>query len=170
MSSVIASLVIEFKDSSSSGLSMSAEIDSREDGYNSGNTSFIPGDSPVFLVYKSSEITIDSIRTTIDLVGGAVLYLGAGVENIVEFLKFEESARASLRRPPFGAVTLEYASGDVRTSSNRGSTVTLSASGLSVFKATYVTQFLAYRLVGAPASLLGETDFPVIVYIKGTSP
>lgn len=171
MSSIVASLVIEFNDPSSGddGFSMTAELDSREEGYNAGNTQFVAGDSPAFLVYKSPEITINSIRTTIDLVGGSVLYQGSGIENIVEFLKFAEEARANLRRPPFGAVTLEYASGDVRTPSNRGGIVTLSASGLSVFKATYATQFLAYKLIGAPSSLLGELDFPVIVYIKGSS-
>ena len=70
------SLVIEFAndDEDSGNKSMlKAEIDDRSDGYNSGSTSFRAGDEPTYLVYKTSDVTINLHMNTLPSPNGIIV-------------------------------------------------------------------------------------------------
>ena len=62
---VTTSLVVEFDtgDEDTNSILL-AEIDSREDGLNNGNTSFKPGDPVYFLIYKTPDAVVDGIFVT----------------------------------------------------------------------------------------------------------
>lgn len=75
-----------------------AEIDTRPGGLNGGKTSFIPGDEVYILVYKSSNVTIDSAIAstgTLTFEGG----LSPEIVNLSESVVFANTPDANVTRP-----------------------------------------------------------------------
>lgn len=158
---VTTSLVVQFGSQGDAQYHLSAEIDSREDGYNGGETSFIPGDQPVFLVYKSDELALTLESST----GGTQSYASGTIEQ-EEWLTFADEKTKSLNKPPSGSVTLKYFAG-VSGATVVGDQVTLPSKGVAVYRATYNAKFLAYRMTNIPTTLGGESSFPVVIVITG---
>lgn len=166
MGKVTTSIVVSFADpNQSKSYHLSAEIDARPDGLNRGITSFVIGDSPIYLVYKSSAVTITQTTTA-----GGISGAGSGiVVPVVETVTFVKSNTASLSKPPSGAVSWRHIGGDVATLRVSETTVTASSPILSVYQATYNAVASAYRLSGVSA-INGVPNVTVIVFIEGTTP
>jgi len=161
---ITTTLVISFADpSASADYHLSAEIDSRPTGFNKGVTSFIFGDSPAFLVYYSSGVSI-----TLESSTGNVSPCGTAQVEVVEFLQFANTREASLGKPPSGGVTFESMGGG-GSPTVIGTKVFLSTPDVAVIKATYYSTAHGYRLSGV-SQPGGITELPVLVYIEGTTP
>lgn len=168
MGAVTTSLVIQFADEAASSLYLTAEVDSRETadgGYNGGSTSFRPGDSPAFLVFRDPSLSLTFTPTS-----GSVSPLGQGTMQVDEFITIANSRSATLSKLPNSAPSLSVVAGSAPGMIYSGSTsVSTTEDCTCVIRAVYTTTFDAYRLSGVPLTLDGMSDFPVVVVIIGTS-
>jgi hypothetical protein len=163
---ITTSLVVQFGSDTDDSYTLSAEIDSRVEGFNKGNTSFLPGDSPYYLVYKSPELTLSTVQST-----GNSVNSGTTDIDVVEYITFANSKTQNLSKPPVGSVTLtQLASvGTPGTLSRDGQTLYYAEPAIAVVKAEYTTRPSVYRMTGIPTTLGGETTFPVVVVITGVA-
>lgn len=164
MAEVTTSIVVQFSTTGSSGI-LTAEIDSREAGFNSGKTSFQPGDQPAFLIYKSADVTIQSIEPS----AGNIADLGAGLEPIEELLTFANATEATLQKPISGALTYKWLGNNLGAPVVVGDNlIRVPTKGVGVLKVNYNAPWLAKRLSGLPTVLNGETEYSVLIVITGT--
>lgn len=164
-----ATLRVQFgnPDSESSG-HLSAEVDSRPEGLNGGRTSFSPGETVYILVYRSENVTITDTLCS----AGSISPQGSTVLTLTEEVMFEDADTSQLPKPSrlsslasslwygrsLGALTLQ----------SDKLTVKAQSKGVAVAKVTFEAEALVYALT-APASLNGETDFSILVLIKGAA-
>ena len=163
MAVVKTSIVVQFTTADGGG-HLSAEIDSRPEGYNKGITSFAPGDSPAFLVFKSSNVTIVSVEPS----AGTITTLAGGSLLVEEMMHFPKETEASLQKPISGALASKWLGNDLGTVIVVGDLkVRVANTGVGVLKASYNSAFLAYRLGGLPVKLDGESNYEVLILITG---
>lgn len=159
---ITTSLVVEFSSGGSNRM-LKAEIDDRETGYNAGNTSFVPGDAPAFLLFKSRDVTVDRMLVT----SGSLVALAPGVKEVTEVLTFTDSKEVSPSYPIQGAFTSKWlglSGGQVSYTENN---ITIPSLAVALLKVTYTTNFTAYRMANIPTVLDGETTFSVMAFIHG---
>lgn len=152
---VTASLVVSFDTTDGDG-HLSLEIDSREDGLNSGETSFYPGDKPGILLFKSKNVVIDKIVVS----EGSLSSSGSASISTEEWLTFANEKSASPKYP----VSSGYVAETGGTSGEAIVTelaVTFPTAQVGVAYLKYTSLAQLYRLVGAPG------DKPVVVYVAG---
>ncbi len=163
---ITASLVVEFADPDGDGVLL-AELDSFPTGLNAGNTNFVPGDQPGFLIYHSSNVVIDSITPS----AGAISTLGGGTtpELIVDDLVYTDERTASFRYPNKASLALTQLGSNHDFGATTASETALSVQnvGVGVIRARYHSTYRKYRLGGVPATLGGETSYPVVIFITG---
>lgn len=164
---VTANITVSFGDSANADGSqghLSAEIDSRPDGLNGGVTSFAPGGSAAFLVFKSGNVTYDAPISSAGTIAGA----GSGLTVEKEDdLTFADSDTASLSTPATGIVSVTWLGRSLGALSLQDSnTVKTGAKGVAVARVKYTCRADAYRLT-SPATLAGLTDFSILVFILG---
>lgn len=172
---VSTSIVISFKSQEAADAAnaiLTAELDTRDDGYNAGRSSFLFGDQPVYLIYKTSNVTFDQYTTA-----GSTQYVGNVTIEVDEVITFLREQEASISKPPSTAVTFTLIGGDGMDTANltvSGTRVTYSPDDpeatppLAVVRATYNTTALAYRLIGVTDPQIdGLEDYPVVIYILG---
>jgi hypothetical protein len=168
MGQITTTLVISFADPAQAAAKdyhLSAEIDSRTDGFNKGVTSFLIGDSPVYLLYKSPQVSISQMTTA-----GSVSLMSSGVMiKMVETITFAKTREASISKPASGSVTWLKVGGDSGNFTVSGTKVTTTVPILSVYQATYYASADAYKLSGVSA-VPGVPNVSVIVFIEGTTP
>lgn len=155
--SLKSSLSVEFSSNLDRAV-LQVEVDSRSDGLNKGKTTFYPGDSPGFLVFKTPEVSIEKMLTTQGFVQGA----GGGSYTVEEWITCAMARTANLSKPAAGGVSILEAYGDAPVVSDvYGTTVTFEKKILASIKVSYSVQFQGYRVTGS----LG--DAPVLVYVQG---
>lgn len=159
---VTTSIVVEFDSGGADGI-LSAEIDSREDGYNSGDTSFSPGDQPVILVFKSDNVAIDAM----DVSAGELVSLGSGTLETTEILTFANVREAGFAKPVASGFTSKWLGRNGGAITRTQTKVKVPADTVAALKATYTSDFTAYRLINVPVVLDGETSYSVVIYISG---
>jgi hypothetical protein len=164
---VTATLVVNFA-AGAGGDVLIAEIDSREDGFNNGKTRFSAGDQPVFLIYKTDNVTIDSITPS----GG--LIQNVGVENIVfeETLTFAKERQATIAKPAQSGIldSFKWIGNDLGVPTLADPrTVSVPTEGVGVLKVTYTSQALVRRLTNITVPFFGENEFVVLIFIEGTA-
>lgn len=163
------SIVCQFGDSnaaSEANAFLSAEIDDRETGLNSGNTSFKPGDTAWFLVYMSANVELDGAPE----ISAGTLTSGQNVTGIVkeEQLTFQNSNTASISVPATSLSSTKWLGrslGSLSLSGNK-TEVTASSKGVAVAKVKYLTNAIAFGLT-SPATLDGESSFGIVVVVSG---
>ena len=161
---VTTSLVVQFGSADdAANYHLSAEIDSREAGFNKGVTSFLPGDNPAFLVYKTEELSLQFYHST-----GGKTSLGTVIIPQDEFIVFAEQKEVQLSKPPSGGVSLTLYGGKTGAKVT-GQSVSLPEKGTAVYRATYNAKAYAYKLTGIPLTIDGKSSFPVVVVIVGTA-
>ncbi len=164
MGAITTSLVVEFTTGEEDGL-LTAEIDSFETGLNGGDTNFVPGDTPGFLIYKSSNVIIDSITPSV----GSIADLGSGFtpELVEDFLTFTDSRTVSVNKPIYSSFSSKWLGNNLGGVTRTEINVTAANSGVGVLKVEYNSFFSKHRLTNVPTVLNGETSFPVVIYIVG---
>lgn len=167
MSTVTTSIVVQFSQGSSGILT--AEIDARETGLNGGDTSFLPGDIARFLVFKSSDVVLDLVTSSIGV--AAIASLGTGLYVVgdtgeEEWLTFADTAEADLPKPYTSGFEYEWYGNNLGVPSVQGTKVVLPQKGIGVLRVKYNSQYQAYAL-SSPAQMNGKTTFQILVYVKG---
>ena len=157
---ITTSIVINFNAQTDSILK--AEIDDRttaEGGYNGGGTSFVPGDEPAFLLYKSDNVTVLAKLVS----EGTLQTLGTPTIRKTEQLQFANEKSASLSYPYVGGFTVVRASPGMPTGTLNGNNYVLSSQAVGIVEVSYITRAEAIRVRSAGG------DLPVVVYIEGTA-
>lgn len=160
---VTTSIVVQF--SSSAGLSsstLSAELDSRPDGLNGGKTSFLPGDTAAFLVFKGPAVVIDTVTPS----AGAVALIGEGLFEVEEWLTFANAKEANTTKLVFSDFSYQWFGNSLGSVTVEGSVVTAASSGVGMLQVKYKAKYVAYRLT-APSLLAGKTTFQIVVVVSG---
>jgi len=160
VSSVVnTSLTIAFQPLTAKGVLM-MEIDSRPEGINKGQTTFYAGDSPGFLMYKSSDVKNIRMHTS----EGGISSATGGTMEIEEFVTFANSREGSFSKPRSGGFTIVKSWGGNPQIQVVGETSFLLRNEIiAVVKIRYTTSFSGYRLSGAS----GEA--PVLIVAIGES-
>lgn len=163
MGTVTTSIVVQFSQGASGQLS--AEIDSRPEGHNSGKTSFAPGETAHFLVFKSDDVTIDQLIASY----GAVSYLGEedfDVED--EWLQFADTNEANLSKPYASGFSFQWYGTNLGTLTPVGNKVTCPTKGVGMAKVSYTARCRVYALP-SPSQINGSSNFQILVLVKGHS-
>lgn len=164
MGVVTTSLVVDFSPKDGGGV-LKAEIDNRENGYNNGETSFVAGDSPVFLVYKTSNVRL--INGTPKSSLGYIHSISSNVSiEVEEYLTFANERTATPTYPIYGNFYKEWFGGSGSVSYTENS-VNVSNKTIGVLRVSYTTKAIAYQLSGVPTQVNGRTSFPVVIFIAG---
>ena len=104
---VVATLNVNFaEDTTTTQGVLKLEIDDREEGLNAGDTSFEPGDTVGFWLFKDSNVTLNTAVPV--STSGGVTGAGTGSKEIDEYITFSNSDSASLGYPPSGSVDIEW--------------------------------------------------------------
>lgn len=155
---VTTSLVIDFNQAEGEGI-LTAEIDDRETGYNLGDTAFSPGSEPAFLLYMSSNVTVDAIKVS---EGSLVLISGSVSIATTEYLTYANEKSAQPQHPVLtGSSAVTDSAGLTATPVVAETSVYFSTPQVGVLQLEYQSTARAYRLVGASGLR------PVVVYIAG---
>ncbi len=169
MTDVTATLVVQFSSSADAGESLQAEIDSRTDGLNQGDTTFGAGDQPGFLIFLTPNVTLNLITPST----GVIQTLTAENITFTETLTFAKKKQATVTKPIFNLALDSFK----WLGTNLGNptvvdskTVSVPTEGVGVLKVTYTAQALRRRLTSVTVPLNGETDFDVLILIEGTAP
>lgn len=167
MGTVTTSIVVQFSQGNSGILT--AEIDARETGLNGGKTSFLPGDTANFLVFKSDDVTIDSVDCSLGPLRITPLGLGlyqVGDTGEEEWLSFANAVEADLSKPFHSDFVYEWYGNNLGTPAIKGNKVVVPTKGIGMLKVKYKAQYRAYAL-SSPSSVNGKTDFQVLVVVTG---
>jgi hypothetical protein len=89
-----AHIVVQFADTSAN-VSIVAEVDDREDGYNAGKTSFYHGDTPHLLLFLPSGYEVDQVIPS----AGTVSFIADDVKEVEGYLSFPNEDTASVSYP-----------------------------------------------------------------------
>ena len=160
-------IVVQFgtgtADAAAAGAHLSAEIDRRENGLNGGKTSFAPGDTVHFLVYKSSNVTLENPVAS----AGSVAFTGSTNVEQTQDLIFANSNEARLRVPPVGGVTsTQWLGNNLGGITINGTQATAANKGVGVARVTY-TATATTGTITSPGTLDGLNDFSIVVLIVG---
>ena len=155
-------------------LHLSAEIDDRDDGLNGGDTDFAPGDTAYFLIYKSSNITLEAPVSS----AGSCAYQGTTNVQKVDFVSFANEDEGSLDVPAASIISKNWIGRSLGDTSLQGDQMTLklSAKPAGIFAGVLKVTYMGEATIGAlvsPASLSDGTteitDFEIAVVIVGTA-
>jgi hypothetical protein len=168
MSVVTATVVVNFTDNASAGGGiLTAEIDGRPAGFNGGKSSFVAGDSPVILIYRTTNVVINSVIPST----GVMSPHGSGTSLETQDLQFATDVSATLDKPITGSlVSTKWLGRDLGTLSLTGEAgVRATGTPPGIARVTYNATYQAYRLSNVVSPLNGETVFPVVIVVTGTS-
>ena len=165
MTEVTTTLVVNFQAGTAADV-LQAEIDSREDGLNLGKTRFGKGDQPGYLVFTSANVVLTSQTPSAGVVQTV------GIEDILqeETLRFAEERQASVSKPVFNQAlsSFKWIGNDLGTPTVvDAKTVSVPTLGVGVLKVTYLARSRQFRLTNIAVPLNGETEFEVLILIKG---
>ena len=143
---------------------LSAEIDDRPTGPNAGDTSFEPGDTAWFLIFKSTNVEIASITASAGSLGGG----GSVIVERVEDVTFAAVKEGSLNVPANSITSYTWLGNNLGTLTlgTNGQTLTASAEGVAIARVTYLAPATSHSLT-SPPDLDGATDFPILVVVVG---
>ncbi len=163
-----ATIRVQFGNPDGSGAEghLSAEVDGREDGLNEGRQSFEPGASVAILVYRSADVAV----TRTECSAGSIRAGGQATVSIEEDLTFADEATASLRVPALSAPAVRWFGRSLGALTLGADKMTLTATskGVAAARVTYQARADVYWLT-SPASIDGDTDFSIVVFIGGSS-
>lgn len=163
---ITTSIVIDFSNDSENSGVLKVEVDSDASGYNNGVTSFKPGDSPVLLMYKTSNVKILQIASSY----GTVSSFASGKRAKREFVTFAGAKEASPSYPISSGFSSKWVGKSGGTVTQEQNSLSLNSLFTGVLLIEYNTDFTALRLKDVPKSLDGETSFPIVVFIQGEVP
>lgn len=163
---VTATVTVSFADPNKGG-TLTAELDTRDDGYNQGRSQFAHGDEPVFLVRHSDDLEVQVFTST-----GSCASFDNDFTQEQDFLSYVQTRSASTSKPITGGLVTTWLGNNLGAVRQVGSNElaiagTTPITGVGVLKVNFNSAFTAYRLTGVPATLNGETNFNVLVAFVG---
>lgn len=170
MAEITTSLVVSFSNNADSDSVLSAEVDSRDDGYNNGNTDFLPGQEVFYLITKTTDVTLlNQVTST-----GSVEFIDNSTEDKEEFLTFANESEASVSTPISGEYETKWLGNVPQGELVKTSELTFSiqkdgqpVESVAVLKITYKTLHQVWKLKGVSAILNGESNYEVVIMIFG---
>lgn len=159
---ITTSLVVRFGDDDDGAGLLRAEIDSREDGFNQGRSSFRPGDMVHYLVYTGANTTLTRQVAR----PGSISGLGTRTREVEEIVTFADEREARLGYPVAGGLSIDWFGTAPGTAQLSGDDrLLLPEPGVGVGRVTYTTSFRVYRLGNLPSSLHGRADYTALVVL-----
>ncbi|MBF0283151.1 MAG: hypothetical protein HQL51_01680 [Magnetococcales bacterium] len=166
MSDPVASIQVEFGGAAAGADHLSAELDARPDGLNNGKTSFLPGETVYFLIYKSPSLKVDAVIPSAGRVtpGPAV----GGVEKEAD-LVFDDADSAALPVPAVGLVDVIWLGTHLGglTLQSDGLTVKAASSGVAVARVRFHATPEAWGL-DSPTNIGEVVEFDIHLVIKAS--
>ncbi len=143
---------------------LSGEVDSRADGLNKGNTTFLPGDAVYILVYKSDNVTLKSA-----IASAGIIALTSGLVEVekTDDIQFANTNTASVNVPITSIVSAIWMGNNLGaiTMVDQGN-IKCGSTGVGFVRLTYKTNAMAY-LLQSPTSVSGLSDFSILVCFEG---
>ena len=170
MAEITTTLVVNFSSGTGEKGFLSAAIDSREDGFNLGKTSFGAGDQPVYLISRTTNVVVQSQIPSF----GVVAFHTSGILDVEQTLQFANTREARLSQPAIpGSIVTKWIGNDLGALVLQDDELTVLAgvTGVGVAKVSYQATFEEYRLTNVivPDPVHGESAFSVLVFITGES-
>lgn len=165
-----ATIVVQFGVAPGSDASghLSAEVDTREGGLNGGQSSFAPGSDVYLLAYRTANVSITDVLAS---AGSITQQAGISV-TVTEDLNFEDGRTASLSKPVAGASldSVQWWGNDLGALTVQDDKMSVQAAsrGVAVARVTYTVAADVFRLA-SPASINGQTTYPILVVVKGVA-
>lgn len=155
-----AHIVVQFSDADSN-VSVVAEVDDREDGFNAGKTTFYPGDNPHILLFIPTGYEVAEVLCS----AGAVQYVIDSTKDIESYVAYPNEDSQSLSYPVSRNFTYSWLGNNCGPVTNPDQfTAKLPARGfdpvskkpipeyrLGVAYVTYVSNCKVYKLYNVPA-------------------
>lgn len=165
---VTTSIVVQFSQGGAGG-SLSAEIDSREAGFNAGKSSFFPGETATFLVFKTPDVVLDEVSASSGSIGIPVSDPHAGLFSVEdEWITFAGVSEASTAKLVHSGFTYQWFGNNLGAVTVVGGKVVAPLSGVGMLKVSYKAKYVPYSLA-SPSVLNGKSDFQIAVLVKGHS-
>ena len=145
---------------------LSAAIDDRENGRNDGRTSFAPGDTVYFHIFRSRNVAIDSVIASDGNVY-RVMTVPDSVRRDVE-IQFVNTDHAALSLPARQIVDYNWLGrslGGLRLVDEQ--TIAARSSGIAVARVTIETHAWPWAINTPVVSLDENENYPIVVYIQG---
>lgn len=160
------SIVVKFgdPDGADRDAHLSAEIDRREDGPNGDNTSFEPGDTAYFLLYKSPNVEITDVIAS---AGTASLGETVSVQKS-EDVVFAQEKEARISVPASGGISHDWLGSPLGDISVDDTKLTIAEKGVGVARVTYTADAISGK-IESPAAIGAFSDFTIVVVIVGTT-
>lgn len=158
---VTTSIVVQFSQGTAGG-SLSAEVDSREDGLNGGKSSFLPGQTAYFLIFKSPDVVLDAVLSS----AGVLNDVGEGLMDVEEWLTFSDASEVSTSKRVESGLSYQWYGNNLGAVTVSGDKLVAQTKGVGVLKVTYKAKYRAYGL-SSPALINGKSEFQIAVLVKG---
>lgn len=161
---ITASLVVNLDRSGGDG-TLSIEVDGRENGLNNGKTNFAPGEDVGLLVFRSTNVVIDEIISSLGSISGA----GNGSYAVEEFATFANTNDASVSKPIWGSLSYDWIGkslGGLQVVDN-GTRVLAREKGIAAAALDYGSSYQGYYLRNTPTTYNGRTKYPVVIVVFG---
>ena len=164
---VTASIVVNFTSEGESGSGiLQAAIDDRASGLNNGKTTFYPGNSVGFLLYRGDNVNIDKVLSS----AGDITPMGEQNVVLTEYLQFAGVKSASLQHPALGLGGYKWLGNDGGAISLVDEmNITIAEPVLGVLKVVYQARAYGYKLAGVPHPLNGEYAYTVLVLVEAST-
>lgn len=145
---------------------LSAEVDSRETGLNGGQSAFSPGSDVYILAHRTTNVTITDYLSS----AGTLAAQAPISYQVTQDLSFEDSRTASLSKPVAGATldSVEWFGNSLGALTVAADKMTVEAPdrGVAIARVTYTVNADVFRLA-TPATINGQTTYPILVLFKG---
>jgi hypothetical protein len=165
---ITASIVVQFGASEGSSEVLQAEVDPRKpsEGGLNPDRSFRPGDTISILIYKTAGVTNLQVQSS----AVPVTANGSSSRNIEEQVQFPNEDEGSVGYPINTLNSFSWYGNNLGTLTKVDTKkVGLASAGIGVAKVNYNALYDVYRFT-APASLNGETNFPILIVVSGDAP
>ncbi len=155
---------VAVRDAPANAGSISAEVDSREDGLNAGVTSFAAGETAHILAHPGPGVSVESVTGSAGTIrqGPALTY------QQTEDLSFDKVSSARLRLPASSIDSVIWLGTSLGALILADDLITMNApaAGVAIARVKYTVAAEAWE-VTAPQTAGGETEFPLAVLFKG---
>lgn len=169
MAVVTTSIVVNFDNGGDDDAIFTVEVDDREDGLNGGKTNFLPGDDVYLLLFKTSNVQVDGVITSL----GNAYTSGNTTKDIDQFDDFVNEREVSLSYPVSSGFSYDWLGNDLGSINVLNESrmqlaqdkTTLGDPFVGVTKTTYTSNAMIYRLTNT--LLQGYDEYQIVVYFYG---
>ncbi|MEO5350510.1 MAG: hypothetical protein H7836_12805 [Magnetococcus sp. YQC-3] len=145
---------------------LSAEVDTRPDGLNAGQSAFYSGDTAHLLVYSGDDVALAEPESS----AGVLLPSGWQTLSHTQDLVFAGTATATLDKPAIAIDSVVWLGNDLGDLSLEADRRTVSAlmAGVAIARVAYRSLARGWGVV-SPGSVGGLDEFPVLVRFAGVT-